>query len=177
MKRWRYWIPGLALAGIAAWQLGTGLWIPLKAAVGQALLEVPGLRIDQLVLAGMSGHSLAWGPGLIGPGEGNVPGGHTVIAGHRDTHFRFLRRLRAGDIAHLSRADGRWRRWEVIDMQVVDSRVTRLDLSAPGPLLTLVTCWPFDAVEAGGPHRYIVTLAPAGPERVAGHSPAKENHS
>lgn len=184
------WLLLAGLAGLAAWQLGHGLWIPAKAAVGQVLLEqawagaeagrppsrpwpwadmrpvarleVPRLGVDQLVLAGLTGHSLAWGPGLIGPGTGSVPGGHTVIAGHRDTHFRFLENLHAGDPVWLTRHDGSPQAWRVIDTAVVDSRVTRLDLSAAGPLLTLVTCWPFDAREAGGPERYIVTLVPAG---------------
>jgi sortase A len=36
-------------------------------------------------------------------------------------------------------------------------------LDQDGPTrLTLVTCWPFDALRAGGPHRYVVTATMQG---------------
>jgi sortase (surface protein transpeptidase) len=40
---------------------------------------------------------------------------------------------------------------------VVDSRSTRIALRSDVPRLTLVTCYPFDAIEPGGPLRYVVT--------------------
>lgn len=194
-----------SLALVAAWQLGQGAWIPVKAAIGQAMLakawtsaepgqppsrpwpwadmrpiarlEVPRLQIDQLVLAGLTGHSLAWGPGLVGPRNDDPGAGHRIIAGHRDTHFRFLEHLHTGDTVTLTRHDGRSRHWQVTATAVIDSRVTRLDLSEPGPLLTLVTCWPFDATEAGGPERYIVTLEPAEPQLTGLTSDTRENPS
>jgi sortase A len=43
-------------------------------------------------------------------------------------------------------------------MQVVDSRRQPLQLSGDG--LALVTCFPFDALTAGGPLRYVVIATP-----------------
>jgi sortase A len=40
---------------------------------------------------------------------------------------------------------------------VVDSRKGSLLLDTDGAMLTLVTCYPFDAVDPGGPLRYVVT--------------------
>jgi sortase A len=87
-----------------------------------------------------------------------LPGerGNSIIAGHRDTHFRFLQDLRAGDRLAVERANGvRW--FVVTGTSVVDSRSTRIALRSDVPRLTLVTCYPFDAIEPGGPLRYVVT--------------------
>lgn len=121
-----------------------------------ARLEVPRLGVERLVLAGASGRSLAFGPGWL---DGSAPpgdDGNTVIAGHRDTHFEFLRRLRVGDDVWLQAADGARHRYRVAEARVVDARRVRLPAKGPSRL-TLVTCYPFDAVAPGGSERYLVT--------------------
>src|SRR5262249_55297512 len=87
-----------------------------------------------------------------------LPGdpGNSIIAGHRDTHFRFLQDLKLGDRLAVERTNGvRW--FVVTGTRVVDSRTTRIALRSDSPRLTLVTCYPFDAIEPGGPLRYVVT--------------------
>jgi sortase A len=44
----------------------------------------------------------------------------------------------------------------VTDAAVFDERDTRPLEPADRATLTLVTCWPFDAVAPGGPLRYVV---------------------
>jgi len=80
----------------------------------------------------------------------------TAIAGHRDTHFGFLRRLRRGDEVTLTGPDGVERRYRGEDAAVVEE--TDLGVLAPThqPTLTLVTCYPFDALQPGGSLRYVV---------------------
>ncbi|MDX1575149.1 MAG: class GN sortase [Kiloniellales bacterium] len=121
-----------------------------------ARLKVPALGVDQIVLAGASGRTLAFGPGHLD--ETAVPGaaGHSVISGHRDTHFAFLRDLVPDTKLEVQRADGAWQSYRVRASQVIDSRTARLSLAAERPALTLVTCWPFDTAEPGGPLRYAV---------------------
>jgi sortase A len=115
----------VGLLGCGIWLLGHGLWIYAKAELAQHLLQrawartlageravkpwpwadtwpvarirLPAHGIDLIVLDGVSGRTLAFGPGHM-PGT-PLPGraGVTVIAGHRDTHFRFLRDVQAGD--------------------------------------------------------------------------------
>jgi sortase A len=117
---------------------------------------------ELFVLEGSSGRNLAFGPAhdpaSVLPGER----GNSIIAGHRDTHFRFLQDLKIGDRMAVERTTGiSW--FVVTGTTVVDSRSTRIALQSDTPRLTLVTCFPFDAIDPGGPLRFVVTadLAPA----------------
>lgn len=177
----------LTLAGCAA--LAHGLWIVTKAYAGQALLEVawmrtrdhgvpakpwpwadtqpvarlvaPAQHATTLVLAGASGRTLAWGPGHLDGSARPGDAGHAVITAHRDTHFAFLSRVAIGDTMTIERADGTRVRYRVVATAVADHRALRLPVDVAVPTLTLVTCWPFDAVAAGGPMRYVVTAEAA----------------
>ena len=121
-----------------------------------ARLRGPELGVDQIVLAGASGRSLAFGPGHLDQTAAPGQAGHSVISGHRDTHFAFLRELAPAMKLEVQRADGGWRNYRVRDSQVIDARSSRLSLAVEQPALTLVTCWPFDSAETGGPLRYAV---------------------
>ena len=164
-----------------------GAWIHAKASLAQALIgaawrrEQAGSRSMQpwpwadtrplaqltfgepansrkfMVLEGSSGRNLAFGPthdpASVIPGEI----GNSVIEGHRDTHFALLRDIQVGDTLHVETPQGRNVAFKVTDIRIVDSRRARISLHADGPRLTLVTCYPFDAVVPGGPLRLIVT--------------------
>jgi len=121
-----------------------------------ARLEVPAHGVDLIVLAGVSGRTLAFGPGHL-PGSA-PPGqrGNTVLSGHRDTQFRFLADLAPGDELRLLTPDGRSRGYVVREARVVDADDTSVLVEDGRPRLTLVTCFPFDAVVPGGPLRYVV---------------------
>jgi sortase A len=122
-----------------------------------ARLTAPRLGEDVLVLAGADGRALAFGPGHV---HGTpLPGaeGNSVLGGHRDTHFAFLRELKPGDELTVQREDGTVRHYLVRYSQVVDKSAVHVMLDAADTRLTLVTCWPFDALRAGGPERYVVT--------------------
>jgi sortase A len=169
------------LAGIAAG--GEGLWIYAKAKLAQLLLEISwrsALAGEQLrpwpwadtraiarltierggatiiVLAGASGRTMAFGPGHL---DGTaMPGdvGNCVITAHRDTHFAPLRYIGPGDILTLQRPDGRTIRYRVQATRVVgktDTSVLRQDARTR---LTLITCYPFDAIRPGTPLRWVV---------------------
>jgi sortase A len=122
-----------------------------------ARLTIERLGEDTYVLAGAHGSALAFGPGHL---DGSaLPGtrGVSVIAGHRDTHFRFLEHLEPGDVIRLQDVEGHWSSWTVNDMEIVDANVNPALLLTPGQdTLVLVTCYPFDAVQTGGSLRYIV---------------------
>ena len=175
----------LPLVVLGAWQLGGGLYIPAKAALAQHLLDgawqdsldgdalarpwpwadtwpvarlsVPRYGVDHVVLAGASGSSLAFAPGHVDgtprPGEP----GNCVIGGHRDTHFGFLRHLKIDDEIALQAPDGVQRTYRVVETRVVDHQDAGIELATPSPHVTLVTCYPFDAVAPGGPLRFVVT--------------------
>jgi len=121
-----------------------------------ARLRVPDLGVDQIVLAGASGRTLAFGPGHLDQTAAPGEVGHSVISGHRDTHFAFLRDLAPAMKLQVQRSDGGWRSYRVRGSEVIDSRSARLSLATDQPALTLVTCWPFDTADTGGPLRYAV---------------------
>lgn len=178
------WLSALLItAGL--WQLGGGAWLLVKAELAQYLISDAWQRqiasgeshkpwpwadtvpVAQLklagekplaVLQGTSGQALAFGPGLMtGSGEpGNLAEPRTtVIAAHRDTHFSSLGELQPGADVHLQDKGGRWHVYRVRGARVVNSETERMPVTdAPG--LLLVTCYPFDAVTAGGPLRYLV---------------------
>lgn len=172
----------LPLCGM--WQIGSASYIHTKAILAQVLLEtawdktvhgqqevkpwpwadtwpisrldVPGLGIDRIVLAGASGSSLAFGPGhLFGS---SLPGqqGNIVIAGHRDTHFRFLKDIQQGEIIHLQSLTGKTIQYEVSKTVIVDEKQAEYLANTSENQLTLITCYPFDAIHSGGPLRYLV---------------------
>jgi sortase A len=139
-----------------------------------ARLMVPRQRVDLLVLAGASGRTLAWGPGHLDGSAAIGRAGNAVVSAHRDTHFRFLARVAIGDRLIVERADGRRLAYRVRDIAIVDARALAMPRDTERPTLTLVTCYPFDALVPGGPLRYVVTAEadpPAamnaqGPERI-----------
>lgn len=182
MSRLRPAAWALSIAALAAG--AHALWIPVKAVVAQQLLDsawsrvqsgrsralpwwwadtwpvarlqAPARGVDQIVLAGATGRTLAFGPGLLLGSAAPGTAGRTVIAGHRDTHFAFLQHLRLGDLLVLETADRRKVDYRVSRMEVVDSRRAGLSPDAEAPLLTLVTCYPFEETGAAGPWRYVV---------------------
>ena len=177
-----------ALVALAAFHSGRAAWIEAKAHLAQALIRrawqqtsagagdvrpwpwadtrpvarllVPGRAVDLVVLAGASGRTLAFGPGHVdGTARPGDPG-NAVISGHRDTHFRFLRRLRPGDALDVERPGGGRRRFVVALTRVVDRRDLSVVADAGDTRLTLVTCYPFDALRPGGPLRFVVVARP-----------------
>jgi len=126
-----------------------------------ARLRLARLDVDQIVLAGDSGRSLAFGPGWAEASAGPGGPGTTAISGHRDTHFAWLRQLRVGDVVELESPQGR-RGYRISRADVADARRQQLQLDSDVDRLLLVTCWPFDALTTGGPQRYVVTAEACG---------------
>lgn len=120
-----------------------------------ARLRLARLGTEQIVLAGDNGRTLAFGPGWAEASAAPGGPGTIAISGHRDTHFRWLRDVRVGDIVELETEAG-IARYRVVATTVADVRRDRLQLLDDGERLLLVTCWPFDAVTSGGPQRFVV---------------------
>ena len=185
IRKARGWTVVAALLCMGFWQLGQGAYIPAKAWMAQELLQrawrktsvtqlpqapwpwadtapvaklsAKGGGIELIVLHGSSGRTLAFGPGHMSasvlPGET----GNSIIAGHRDTHFQFLRHLSLGETLQVEGADGRKHLFRISGIDVVDARRGSLILDTDKATLSLVTCYPFDSDVPGGPLRYVVT--------------------
>jgi sortase A len=121
-----------------------------------ATLRSRRLAIEQMVVSGDSGRSIAFGPGWAEASAAPGGRGTTVISGHRDTHFGWLRMVRIDDVLELDGTGGR-RAYRVVATSIADATDHRLALDDASDRLLLVTCWPFDALTTGGTQRYVVT--------------------
>jgi sortase A len=185
----------MIFALVGALCIGAACWIHVKALAAQVLIDAAWERAQNgaavarpwpwadtnpvarltfhnsktlVVLEGSSGRNLAFAPShdaaSVLPGEP----GNSVISAHRDTHFRELEHARVGDRISVERTDGRVFLFSITDVRVADSRQTRVALDGEVPRLTLVTCYPFDAIQPGGPLRFVVTADSTG--SVAAHA-------
>jgi len=162
---------------------GHGLFIRAKAVVAQVLLErawaetvetrrpvkawawadtwpvarlsFPRLDRAAIVLEQAGGEALAFGPAHVAatplPGES----GTSVIAGHRDTHFDFIKDLKIGDEIVVTTRTGKTATFRMTGSAIVHAQASGIDATGATPKLALVTCYPFDAV-AQAPLRYVV---------------------
>ena len=121
-----------------------------------ARLSVPRLNLHRIVLAGANGSSLAFGPGYLFNSKAFNENGNSMIAGHRDTHFAFLRKLNSGDLIHIQRKDGVLDIYRVTMIYIADENDTAHLYQVQDKRLTLITCYPFTAIIPGGPLRYVI---------------------
>ena len=184
LKRRILWLGIVALLGLGAWNLGHAAYIYAKAQLAQYLLQqawadtlagkgqvkpwpwadthpvarlsMPQHGVDLIVLAGATGRTLAFGPGHLDgtplPGEA----GNSVLSAHRDTHFTFLRHVQPGEAIYVEQPDGLNSRFDVVETRIIDHRNLSVVGDTLDKQLTLVTCYPFDAIQPGGALRYVV---------------------
>ena len=174
---------GVVIVAVSLVLLAFSLVIPLKAFAGQKLLaaswektlatgepQVPwpwadfkmGARLsfprvgrELFTLDQASGEAMAWGPGeVVGTAPLGAPG-LAAVAGHRDSHFRFLEQLQEGDVVLVELPDGSSQSYEIKRGDVVDSREWEIPQITSGPSsILLVTCWPFGG-NTSGPLRFL----------------------
>ncbi|MEM6638585.1 MAG: class GN sortase [Pseudomonadota bacterium] len=179
-SKWQ--ITAVVMAGLGL--VASGLYIPAKAQLAQWLirsawaeasesgarvtpwswadmapvgrLSAPDHGKEWIVLAGVSGEAMAFGPGHVTASAAPGQSGHTILGGHRDTHFAFLEDVRVGDRFEVEGFGGKTRAYRVDHVRAVDTSLEPLELTPERSRLTLVTCYPFDAVRPGGPWRFVV---------------------
>ena len=172
------------LLALGTWQVASAGWIHVKAHLAQHLiasawaqardggpsrrpwpwadmrpiarLTVPAHGIELYILDTASNRALAFGPAHVSGTATPGMQGNAVIVAHRDTHFAFLRTLALDDEIGVEIAKGNPARYRVREMVVVDQGETRVLDDAGSPQLTLITCFPFDAVVPGTALRYVV---------------------
>jgi len=122
-------------------------------------LEIPRVGISVIVLHGVEDGTLRLGAGHV-PGTPR-PGqeGNAVLAAHRDTFFRKLEGVRAGDRVQFSNGRDAFA-YIVESTEIVEPDDTRVMESHGVKELTLISCFPFYFVGAA-PHRFIVHAIPA----------------
>lgn len=117
-------------------------------------IEIPRIGLSAVVSKGddeaVLRRAVGWVTGTAGPGDG----GNTALAGHRDTFFRPLQRVRVDDRIRLVMPD------ETLEYRVASTQVVEPDdisvLQSSGKEeLTLITCYPFRFI-GPAPDRFIV---------------------
>jgi len=126
--------------------------LPMGALLGR--MEIPKLGISIMVLEGDGVDVLQKAVGHVPttafPGEpGNV-----VLAGHRDTFFRALRKIRRDDEITFTTAQGVYN-YQVGSIEEVGPQDVQILKASLHPTLTLVTCYPFDYI-GPAPERFVV---------------------
>ena len=119
-----------------------------------AKLEIPSIKLSQIVLDGEVNEALAFGPALI---ESSLESKNKVIAGHRDSFFKNLGSLKEGDIVELELLESNIK-YRVTSTSITEPEDVRWLDSRSGESITLITCYPFNYI-GDAPLRFIVTGA------------------
>jgi sortase A len=129
---------------------------PSKLSEGSLVgkMEIPRIHLSAMIAEGTSHQVLAKAAGHMA--DTALPGrvGNVVIAGHRDTFFRQLGQLKAGDVIRLTTPSGQYL-YRVRFTDVVSPHETWVLEPSSGQTLTLVTCYPFYYV-GSAPKRFVV---------------------
>lgn len=126
--------------------VGPGTWL--------AQLAAPSVHLTATVLEGTDDQTLAKGAGHIEDTPFPGQNGNIGIAGHRDTTFRPVRNLKAGDVLTLTTAST-VQQYRITWTKIVEPEDVYVLDPTKKPALTLVTCYPFEYI-GHAPHRYII---------------------
>lgn len=141
---------------------------PFEVEPGDSIgrMDIPRLGVSVIVSEGIAHRTLRRAVGHI-PGTA-FPGddGNVGIAGHRDSYFRPLKDVQAGDQVVLTTPRGTFR-YIVETTEIVAPRDVHVLDPRDEPMLTLVTCYPFYYV-GSAPQRFIVQAREIGAELPAG---------
>lgn len=121
-------------------------------------LEIPKLDISSIILEGVGSQTLRVGLGHV-PST-SLPGqpGNVVIAGHRDTFFRPLRKIGICDEVSVV-TTARTYYYQVRLFEIVDPRNVNALRFHNENELTLITCYPFYYI-GPAPKRFVVHAEP-----------------
>jgi sortase A len=121
-------------------------------------LGIPKLDVSSVILEGVGPQTLRVALGHV-PGT-SLPGqpGNVVIAGHRDTFFRPLRKIAIGDEVSVE-TSARTYYYQVRSFEIVDPRNVNALRFHNKNELTLITCYPFSYI-GPAPMRFVVHAEP-----------------
>lgn len=117
-------------------------------------LRINAIDLSRVVLKDAKNESLAFGPAHISVSAQPGSNGNIAIAGHRDSFFRNLRRVKGGEIIELE-SMGSVQYFIVTDIEISEPEDTTWVDNSAGNVITLITCYPFDYI-GPAPKRYIV---------------------
>jgi LPXTG-site transpeptidase (sortase) family protein len=117
-------------------------------------MEIPRVGISAVVLEGDAADILSKAVGHVPTTALPAAPGNVVIAGHRDTFFRNLRKIRKDDEITFTTTQGVYN-YRVGLIETVGPRDVQVLQPSDHSTLTLITCYPFDFI-GPAPQRFIV---------------------
>jgi sortase A len=117
-------------------------------------ISIPRLRLSAMIAEGVDESTLRYAVGHFPGSSTPEERGTVALAGHRDTFFHPLAKVRLHDLVILKTSNGKYQ-YEVVRTAVVGPQRIELVQSSPESDLTLVTCFPFRYI-GGAPQRFIV---------------------
>jgi sortase A len=117
-------------------------------------LDIPRLDVSVVVMPADDDATLSKAVGHLPDTPLPWSGGNTALAGHRDTFFRPLERVKPGDDIYLDTPRGRFH-YRVRHTVIVEPEDLWVLNPSINPTLTLITCYPFRYV-GFAPKRFIV---------------------
>lgn len=176
----------LLIGGLAF--IAKGSWIPAKAYVAEQLIHYSWLQYQQhgqpvkpwpwadtfpiaalnferlnrkiVVLDGGDPSTLAFSAGAVAPFNQPNDIQPFVVAGHRDSHFKFLDEVMMKDIISLTDKQGRHRLYQVEAMDIIDASTGEMPLNPGSGELVLITCYPFNSIGENSDERFVITAKP-----------------
>ena len=119
-----------------------------------ATINFPRIKQSSVVLEGSSGRNLAFSVTHLSASGMPDENKTMILSGHRDSHFAYLHDVQKGDKIIVQTTQGKFS-YQVTELRVVDSTKEQLSITNKQELI-LSTCYPFDALMAGGSLRYVV---------------------
>lgn len=121
-----------------------------------AKLSIPSKNIEQIIMEGVSGQTLAFAPGwhdgTARPGENGI----SLIAAHKDTHFTYLKDLNKGDLLSLQTEKGYQIDYRIEELKILDEPSLQVQDHDKQSVLILSTCYPFGNWNSNGDMRFVV---------------------
>ena len=131
-------------------------------------LEIPKLDVSSVILEGVGSQTLRVGVGhVLGTSLPGQPG-NVVIAGHRDTFFRPLRKIEICDEVSVDTTADIYH-YQVRSFEIVDPRNVNALRFHNKNELTLITCYPFSYI-GPAPKRFVVHAEPVLAPEKCSHS-------
>lgn len=114
----------------------------------------PSLNKGNYVLEGANNRNLAFSAAHLSASGMPNQKKTTILSGHRDSHFEYLRHLKIGDEI-ITKTKSSTQKFNVTSTRIIDMTIEKLPIKNTQELL-LTTCYPFDSIISGGNLRYVV---------------------
>jgi sortase A len=129
--------------------------IPLKEGDWFGFLIAPKQNKKVPIYEGTNSSILAKGAGHYSASASPEETDNTIISGHRDTYFRFLKDVSKNDKIIIQTNKGIFT-YRIRKSEIVSASAETILTPKSRPILTLTTCFPFTYI-GDAPERYILT--------------------